>query len=276
MTWSAQQYMTFEGERTRPVRDLLGASPPIEARAVIDIGCGPGNSTEVLAARFPGAAVSGVDSSLDMIAAARARLPGVIFQVGDIERWLYDTGNGDTPDEDTTVRGVAEAVGRFDVILANAVLQWVPDHAKLFPALAARLAPGGALAVQMPDNIEEPSHRLMREIASDGPWAERLAAAAGARTPIAAAGWYYDSLRAAGCAVDVWRTTYHHPLAGGAAAIVEWFEGSGLRPFIDLLEAEERAVYLARYREAVAKAYPALADGSVLLPFPRLFMVAVH
>jgi trans-aconitate 2-methyltransferase len=256
MRWSAKQYVTFEDERNRPVRDLLSALPDIEARSIIDLGCGPGNSTELLAARFPGAAVSGFDSSSDMIAAARRRLPQVQFAIADIETWSDP--------------------GPFDVILANAVLQWVPNHSRLLPALLARLTSGGGLAIQMPDNLDSPAHRLMRETAADGPWAQALAAAAAARTPIKDANWYYEVLRPHCSKVDVWRTTYHHPLSGGAAAIVEWFKGSGLRPFLEPLDSGARAAYLERYTAAVALAYPALSDGTVLLPFPRLFMAAIR
>ena len=256
MTWSAQHYVTFEDERTRPVRDLLSALPPIEARAVIDLGCGPGNSTEVLAARFPGAAVLGLDNSPDMIAAARQRLPGAQFLLGGIEAW------GDA--------------GPFDVILANAVLQWIPNHAMLLPSLIAKLAASGGLAIQMPDNLDDPAHRLMREVAADGPWVPVLAQTAAARTPIADANWYYELLRPLCSKVDVWRTTYYHPLAGGPSAIVEWFKGSGLRPYLEPLNAPQREAYLARYTAAVGQVFPTLADGSVLLPFPRLFLAAVR
>jgi trans-aconitate 2-methyltransferase len=254
MRWSAEQYVAFEDERTRPVRDLASALPDIEARLVIDLGCGPGNSTEVLAARFPDAAVRGIDSSPDMIESARRRMPQAQFSIGSIEAWADG--------------------GPFDVILANAVLHWVPNHATLLPELVARLVTGGALAVQMPDNLDVPAHRLMRETAADGPWAHTLAAAA-ARTPIADANWYYELLKTACTKVDVWRTTYHHPLAG-PGAIVEWFKGSGLRPFLDPLDPPSQAAYLERYTAAVAHAYPPLSDGSVLLPFPRLFMVAIR
>jgi trans-aconitate 2-methyltransferase len=256
MSWSAEQYVIFEDERTRPVRDLVSALPAIEARSVIDLGCGPGNSTEILAARFPNAAVRGLDSSPDMIAAARRRLPQVQFAIGGIEAWTD--------------------AGPFDVILANAVLHWVPEHATLLPALVGRLAAGGGLAIQMPDNLDAPTHRLMREIAADGPWTSALASAASTRTPVGSADGYYELLRPHCSRVDVWRTTYHHPLAGGAAAIVEWFKGSGLRPFLEPLDAASRAAYLERYTAAVAQAYPTLADGSVLLPFPRLFVVAIR
>jgi trans-aconitate 2-methyltransferase len=259
LSWSAKQYVAFEDERTRPVRDLLAALPPIEARSVIDLGCGPGNSTEVLAQRYPEAQVAGIDSSPDMVAAARLRLPRVDFAVSEVQ----DVRGWNSP-------------GPFDVILANAVLQWVPHHETLLPQLIGKLAPRGGLAVQMPDNLDEHAHRLMREIAQRGPWAAKLADAAAARTPLAGMDWYYQLLRPLCAKVDLWRTTYYHALSGGAAAIVEWFKGSGLRPFIEPLNDAERGAYLEHYTAAIADAYPALADGTVLLPFPRVFMVAIR
>ncbi len=254
MSWSAAQYVKFEEERTRPVWDLIARVPVSHARRVADIGCGPGNSTEVLRARFPEVEIVGIDSSPDMSAAARRRLPGVAFEVADIETWR---GSG------------------YEVILANAVIQWIPDHEALLPALVGKLAPGGALAVQTPDNLDEPSHRLMREVAADGPWAAKLADAAKARAERRSADWYFGLMRRHAARVDIWRTTYFHPLRG-ARAIVEWVKGTGLRPFVDPLDAGEREAYLARYEAAIAAAYPAAADGTVLLPFPRLFFVATR
>jgi trans-aconitate 2-methyltransferase len=256
MSWSARQYSSFEKERTRPVRDLLNGVEAISVKRAIDLGCGPGNSTEVLAERFPTAEVSGLDSSADMIEAARKRLPGIPFNLGSIATW--------------------EAAGPFDLILANAVLQWLPDHEALMPRLIGKLTDGGILAVQIPDNLEEPAHRLMRQVAATGPWAGKLANAASARTPRQGAAWYYSLLRTHASRVDVWLTTYHHVLAGGTDAVVEWFKGSGLRPFLEPLDPAEAASFLVDYRAALVDAYPPLADGSVLLPFPRLFIVATR
>ena len=154
MTWSAAQYLKFEHERTRPVRDLVQRIPLAHVETAADIGCGPGNSTEVLRERYPQAHIVGLDSSPDMIQAARKRLPSVAFEVADIREW--------------------RAKEPLDVILANAVLQWIPDHETLLPALIGKLKPGGALAAQLPDNLDEPSHRLMAAVASDGPWAAKL------------------------------------------------------------------------------------------------------
>jgi len=256
MSWSANQYSKFEDERNRPIRDLLAQVPNERVQRAADIGCGPGNSTQFLQEKFASAVIVGMDSSENMLDAARKRLPDVRFEVGDIATW--------------------SDAGPFDVILSNAALQWVPDHAALLPALLGKLATGGSLAVQMPDNLDEPAHRLMREIAADGPWASKLTNASRARDSRHSADWYYRVLREQGAEVNVWRTTYHHPLAGGAAAIVEWFKGSGLRPFLEPLDDDERVAYLARYEVALAKEYTIFSDGTALLPFPRLFFVATR
>jgi len=257
MTWSPKQYLAFEDERTRPVRDLLGAISFGDVALALDVGCGPGNSTEVLAARFPGARVQGLDNSPEMIAAARERLPHVEFKLAAAQDWAFEDVGAPAP----------------EVILANAVLQWIPGHETLLPAMARRLAPRGALAIQMPDNLDQPSHVAMRETAADGPWRESLRGAAAARTPLPGADGYYRLLRPMFSKLDIWRTTYHHPLAG-AEAIVEWVKGTGLRPFLEPLGRDDRLAYLQAYRQRLDAAYPAMADGMVLLAFPRLFILA--
>jgi trans-aconitate 2-methyltransferase len=255
LSWSPAQYALFEAERNRPIHDLIARIPTDPVATAIDLGCGPGNSTELIARRYPDAAISGFDSSAAMIDAARQRLPDIAFTRDDITGW-------------------SAGQGAYDLILANAALQWVPDHATLFPALMQRLTPGGTLAVQMPDNLDEPSHRLMREVAAEGPWADRLSGAATARHPRHQADHYYALLRDPADSVDIWRTTYMHVLQGGAHAIVEWVKATGLRPYIDPLHDGERQDFLALYEAAIARAYPVFPDGTVLLPFPRLFIVA--
>jgi len=254
-SWSAQQYTKFEKERNRPVLDLLAHIPATAVKKAVDIGCGPGNSTELLRAHFPAAIVSGMDSSVDMITAARKRMPDIAFDVADISTW--------------------QGEGSYDVILANAALQWVPDHKTLFPSLINQLSAGGSLAVQMPDNFEEPAQQLMRSTAAAGPWAAKLVDAS-KRVAREGAAWYYHHLRSQVSSLDIWRTIYYHPLAGGAAAIVEWFKGTGLRPFLDALTPDEQAAFLAEYTAAIAKAYPVDDSGTVLLPFPRLFIIATR
>jgi trans-aconitate 2-methyltransferase len=253
--WSAAQYLRFEAERTRPAADLLARVPDGSIDRIADLGCGPGNSTELLRDRFPGATIIGVDSSDDMLAKARARLPGVAFEKADIVRWRPEAP--------------------LDLIFANAVMQWVPGHLAAMVRLIGELAPGGILAAQMPDNLDQPSHVLMREVAGRAPFSAKLAGAAAAREGIGSFADYYAALAPVCAGIDVWRTTYVHAL-GGPDAIVDWVAGTGLRPFLAPLAPDERQAFLAQYRDEIAAAYPPLADGRVLLPFPRLFVVAVR
>lgn len=253
--WSATQYLHFEAERTRPAYDLLGRVPGGAKARIADLGCGPGNSTELLANRFPGADILGLDSSDDMLAKARLRLPNRRFEKTDVALWR----GGD----------------RLDLIFANAVLHWVPGHIDLMVRLTAQLMPGGCLAVQMPDNFDEPSHVLMRKVAMRAPFKDKLGGANAAREAIGAFVDYYAALVGDCAMIDIWRTIYVHALAG-PDAIVEWVKGTGLRPFLAPLDSRETEAFLAQYREEIAAAYPPLADGRVLLPFPRLFIVAAR
>jgi trans-aconitate 2-methyltransferase len=249
--WSPSVYLKFEDERTRAARDLLVGAALGTAATIVDVGCGPGNSTELLADRYPEADILGIDTSPAMLEAARARLPALRFEAADANTWL--------PSPDT------------DLVYANATYQWIPGHLEQLPRVLAALRPGAVLAVQMPDNLAEPTHRLMREVAEGGPWADRLAGAA--RAPLPPASAYYQALKPVAARVDIWRTTYHHVLAD-AAAIVEFVSATGLRPFLDPLDPDERLAFRAAYTALIAKAYPALSDGTVLLPFPRLFLAA--
>lgn len=255
--WDAAQYLKFEDERTRPALDLLAHVPIDDPGSVIDLGCGPGNSTELLLYRFPNAEVTGLDLSPDMIAKARKRLPEVAFIQGDIAGW--------TPEMPP------------DLIYSNATLQWLPGHEALFPRLARLLPAGGVLAVQMPDNLDEPSQALMREVARNGPWATKLGPSvterSGGRAVIGSFADYFRLLRPLCRKVDLWRTTYVHPLQG-VAGIVQWVRGAGLRPFIDPLSEDERQDFIGRYEAALSKVYTVEPDGVVLLPYPRLFIVA--
>ena len=254
--WNPELYRRYEDERTRPARELLARVDLTEAKRVYDLGCGPGNSTELLVERFPGATVVGTDNSEAMLASARKRLPACQFELSDIAQW-QPPAESDPP----------------DLIYANAALQWVPDHETLLPRLFASLAPGGVLAIQMPDNRDEPTHRLMREVATLDPWASTIGNAAMVRTKILALNAYYDLLARDAADVDVWRTAYQHPM-DTPAAIVEWVRGTGLRPFVDPLSPAYREGFLAEYERRIALAYLPRSDRRLLLAFPRLFIVA--
>ena len=249
-TWQADQYLRFAAERTQPCRDLAARVAIESPRRVIDLGCGPGNSTEVLAARWPGAEITGLDSSPKMLERAAATHPGWRWVACEIAEWSHG--------EDAC-----------DVVFSNAALQWVPDHASLFPRLLARVAAGGALAIQMPGNYDAEPHRLMRAVASHFPATE------GVREWFThGMEFYYDLLAPQATRVDLWATEYIHVM-DGPDAIVEWYKGSGMRPFLEALHCDaDRERFTAEYLAAIRQAYPARPDGSVLFPFRRLFLVA--
>jgi trans-aconitate 2-methyltransferase len=251
--WNPELYRRFEDERTRPARELLARVALRTAMRVYDLGCGPGNSTELLVERFAGAQVIGIDNSEPMLASARERLPQCRFELGDIAHWQVETP--------------------ADLIYSNAALQWVGAHETLIPRLFDQLAPGGVLAIQMPDNRDEPTHRSMREVAALAPWSALIGDAATLRTKILTIADYYDLLAPHAAEVDVWRTAYQHPMAS-AAAIVEWVRATGLKPFVDPLPYAQRKTFLAEYEARIERAYPPRADGRRLLAFPRLFIVA--
>ena len=252
--WSPAQYLKFADERTRAARDLLAQVPLTEARLVYDLGCGPGNSTELLVRAYSGARVIGVDNSPGMLAKARAALPQCEFEEADLARWQGGQG--------------------ADLLFSNATFQWVPGHLEVLQRLLTGLKRGGVLAVQMPDNLGEPSHVAMIAAGRNAPYADKLAGASEARDVLPEPADYYAALKPLCAKFDVWHSIYNHPL-DGISGIVEWLKGTGLRPFLEPLTPEEQNDYLQRYMAQLAKAYPLQADGKVLLRFPRLFIVAV-
>jgi trans-aconitate 2-methyltransferase len=250
--WDSRQYLRFGDERTRPAADLLARIDLADPRRVIDLGCGPGNSTALLRGRWPDAEIIGLDSSEDMLAAAQRDHKDIAFVIGDMASWR--------PAE------------KFDLVFSNAALQWVGGHATLVPALLDAVADNGALAVQMPRNHDFATHALMRQIAAEGPWRERLAGAREA-SPVQPPEFYYDLLAPQSSRVILWETNYIQ-IMDDAPAIIAWLQGTGLRPFLSRLSPEEQTSFLRRYSEALADAFPERSDGRLLLPYPRLFFIA--
>jgi trans-aconitate 2-methyltransferase len=250
--WDAALYFKFGAERAQPALDLL-ARVDFTPRRIVDLGCGPGASTRMLLERFPQAEILAVSNSEPMLAEARRSLPGMTFEQTDIAKWR--------PRQ------------RPDLIFANSSLQWLRNHETLFPRLMSDLAEGGALAVQMADNLHEPSHSLMRMIAADGPWTNRLAPIAETRAIIGTHIDYYNWLKPLSDRLDIWETTYVHPLSG-VDEVVDWFRSGALRPFLDPLGPHEQAEFLERYKRDLADAYDADPDGSLLFLYPRLFIYA--
>jgi trans-aconitate 2-methyltransferase len=250
-TWDPDRYLTYADERGRPFVELVqrvGAESPA---AVVDLGCGPGNLTRLLAERWPAAEVLGVDSSVEMVEKARSTLPDMSFEVADLRDWA---------------RGDAQV----DVLVSNATLQWVPDHLDLLPQLVRRVRPGGWLAFQVPGNLEEPSHTLRRELADDPRFAAHTAGVAvpDSHDPQV----YLEVLAGAGCAVDAWETTYLHLLTG-EDPVFTWVSGTGARPTLQALPPGLRDEFEEEFKARLRAAYPT-RDHGVVLPFRRIFAVA--
>ncbi|MGW3076887.1 MULTISPECIES: methyltransferase domain-containing protein [unclassified Kitasatospora] len=257
--WDPAQYLRFADERTRPLRDLLARVPALPhpgAEAILDIGCGPGNSTAVLRERWPRARLTGVDNSAPMLAAARTDgEPSAEYLLAD-------------------ARDYDPAPARPDLIVSNATLQWVDGHLALLPRWAAALEPGGVLAFQVPGNFDAPSHTLLADLRRSARWRDALgeeAVRAGVHRPER----YLDALVAAGCLPDVWETTYL-TLLPGADPVLEWVKGTALRPVLTrLTDPADRAAFLAEYGRLLREAYPAGAHGTVF-PFRRIFAVGTR
>jgi trans-aconitate 2-methyltransferase len=250
-TWDPDRYLTYADERGRPFVELLqrvGAEAPA---TVVDLGCGPGNLTRLLAERWPGADVRGLDASAEMVAKARATEPGLRFEVVDLRDW-------------------AAGEERVDVLVSNATLQWLPEHLDLLPRLVERVRPGGWFAFQVPGNFEEPSHTIRRDLAAE----ERFAAhTAGVAVPSSHdPAVYLDVLAGAGCEVDAWETTYLHVLTG-PDPVFAWVSGTGARPTLQALPDGLREEFEEEFRARLRAAYPA-RDHGVVLPFRRIFVVA--
>ncbi|WP_327680123.1 methyltransferase domain-containing protein [Kitasatospora sp. NBC_00458] len=267
--WDPGQYLRFADERTRPLRDLLARVPALPdepAPTVLDIGCGPGNSTAVLRERWPGARITGIDNSAEMLAAARggAGEPTAEYLLADAAD--YDPA-GAAP----------------DLIVSNAALQWIgfdPEHGPadghlgLLPRWAAALGPGGVIAFQVPGNFDSPSHLLLAGLRRSPRWREALGADA-ARAGVHGPDDYLRVLADAGCTADVWETTYS-TLLTGADPVLEWVKGTALRPVLGrLTDPADRAAFLAEYGALLREAYPAGPHGTVF-PFRRIFAVAVR
>lgn len=252
-SWDATLYLRYAKERTQAAVDLATRVQLVDPRRIVDLGCGSGNSTEVLRARWPGSAITGLDQSAEMLAEARRVYPEQEWIEADIARW--------------------EAAQPYDLVFSNAALQWVHGHAHLIPRLLDQVAAGGALAIQTPTHFESPLHLRMRQIALDERWRDRMGGAINALVEESPA-FYYDLLGPRCTRLDMWQTEYIHVL-DSAAAILEFIRGTGLRPYLEALgNHRDRELYLSLLADAVAHDYPRRSDGKVLFPFRRLFFVA--
>lgn len=252
MPWDPDQYELFSGPRTRPALDLLRSFGVSDPEYVVDLGCGIGHLTAILAKRWPAARVEGIDNSSTMLARARELDANITWTCGDISQW--------------------EPEAPVDVLFSNAALHWLDDHPGLIGRLVATLSRESVLAVQMPDNHREPSHHVAVRLAGHPRWRRALEPVV-RESSVLKPDEYLQLLQPYVDTVDIWRTTYMHVL-DGEHAVADWVQGSFLKPFLDALGVEEADSYLSEYRSRISRHYPALPDGTTLFPFTRLFIVA--
>jgi trans-aconitate 2-methyltransferase len=261
-SWNPRQYEKFSEHRQRPFADLTSRVDASAPAVVVDLGCGPGPLTLSLARRWPEARIIGVDSSVEMLDQARRndRAERVEWALGDVESW------------DPTQVGAP-----IDVLVTNALLQWVPSHRQLIPGWISALAPGGWFAMQVPGNFDAPSHALIREVAASSPKARALLARVDRAGSVSKPATYAALLAGLDCEVDVWETTYEHILDPGGdqrEPVLEWTKGTALLPVFDVLNGEgERADFVAAYGDALLRAYPRQSFGTIFA-FRRIFAVA--
>ena len=252
--WNSEVYLTFGNERLRPALDLLAQVPIERPEVVYDLGCGPGTATVHLKRRWPDARVVGVDGSPDMLARARAEHADIEWVQADLNAWQPDVPG--------------------DVVYSNAAFQWLDGHRVLYPRIVETVKPGGALAVQVPNNWREPSHAGMAETARNARWRDRVVPIL-RELPVLTPREYYDIVRPLVSYLNIWETTYHQQLEGDNP-IVAWTSGSSLRPLLDPLTEDERAAFIEEYTARVAPHYPKQPDGRTIFPFRRIFLVAVR
>lgn len=251
MSWNPDTYLTFDDHRTRPAAELLSRVPHPSPQSVVDLGCGPGNSTALLAARWPTATVEGVDSSQEMLVKARASNVSATFSQADIATWKASSG--------------------VDVIFSNAAFHWLDDHRGLLTRLVMSLNAGGCLAFQMPRNFEAPSHTLLNEAVLES--GNQTLIGLLRPNPVADVDVYHRILSAHCAHLDIWETTYLHVLTGEDAAF-QWVSGTTLVPFASAVDGAQREALTTAYRAKLAATYPPEPDGTTLFEFKRIFVVA--
>lgn len=292
--WNPGQYLKFRDERTQPCRDLAARISLPQVRTTIDLGCGPGNSTQILAERWPDAQITGLDSDTSMIRAAIESHPRGRWITGDIAKWAAGKPPNEAAEksmppaaEKPFVQDAAALSGDaptnhpyddyaelYDVVFSNAALQWLPDHGTLYPQLFSHVAPGGALAVQIPSNFDRPAHRLLREMAASIGWRKWFPSGRVRTWHAQDTGFYYDLLAPLAARIDLWQTEYFHVLPN-TESVVDWYRGTGMRPYLNAIgENTDREKFLAEYTEKIRAAYELRPDGKILFPFLRIFLIA--
>jgi trans-aconitate 2-methyltransferase len=252
MAWDPDLYLKFGAERNRATTDLIAQIDLEAPRRVVDLGCGPGNSTALLHARWPNADITGVDNSAEMLAEARRQFPEWKFEQADLEQWSPEA--------------------EYDLVFSNAALHWLRGHAALLPRLFSHVASGGVFAAQIPHHGLSPAHQAVREISLQPRWAATLASAREHLT-VHSPDFYYDVLAPLANRVDIWVTIYHHEMAH-VEGILDWLRGTTLRAYLDALLPEQQQQFKRECLARFAALFSVRANGKVLLPYPRIFVVA--
>ena len=251
--WSAAQYSKFKQERTIPAIDLANSIKCENVNSVLDIGCGIGNSTAVLAKKFPGAKITGADNSDDMLAAARKENPSIEFIKLDAEKELDSIKN------------------RYNVVFSNACIQWIPNHRNLLKSLFSLLKNDGILAIQIPQQSKHPVHNIMKSLSKSEKWKNKLHVERMYNN--LSENEYYDILSELTDNFRIWETTYFHSMPS-YESIIEWYKGTGLRPYLEQLSVDDQKAYLGDVTQCLRDAYPIQKNGEIIFRFPRLFFIA--
>lgn len=250
MKWQSDQYLKFEKERTQPSIDLI-ARLDGDITAIIDLGCGPGNSTHMLGKQFPNSQILGLDNSSEMIERARLDYPQYQFETCDLST---DLGH----------------LGQFDLVFSNACLQWVPDHTFLLPRLKELVGPRGTFAVQVPMNYDQPIHQIIKDVTTNHKW--RTTFQESRQQYTLTPSHYFDLMKENYPHFDIWTTTYMHQL-NAHEDIIQWYKGTGLLPYLTQLSDQQVPTFLADIKTQVIQLYPRQTTGTILFPFPRFFMI---
>lgn len=253
MKWNSEQYLKFKTERTQPAVDLVNRINIINPEKILDVGCGPGNSTHVLYSKYPNAYILGVDKSEEMINKAKSEYPNLDFKICDVSGDLSQLGND------------------YDIVFSNACIQWVPDHESLLKKLLNLLNRNGVLAVQIPMNFNEPIHRIVCELASSEKWKNYFAETGSFYT--LGQSEYYDLLSGISGEFYLWETVYYHVMKSHND-ILEWYRGTGLRPYLSVLPDNKKTEFESEIMENLIQRYPKQKNGDIIFRFPRFFFIA--
>jgi len=253
--WNSAQYLKFENERTQPSIDLVNRIPVKNPKMILDVGCGPGNSTQVLGNKFPDACILGIDSSENMVFTARKDYPDLNFRVCDAGAELFSLGND------------------FDIVFSNACIQWIPNHGQLLENMLGLLKKGGVLAVQVPMVDKETIHKIIGEVCRTQKWREYFQDKRVFRN--LTGGGYFDVLSRISAEFSMWETVYYY-IMKSHDDILEWYRGTGLRPYLNVLNDTEKGEFENNIMKRIVQCFKRQKNGEIIFRFPRFFLLLLQ